>query len=521
MVQRFDKIITPAIIGILLLSSTILANAEFCLPKNEEIIISSQDFTLEEEQFQGITVNFDSEKYAVIVVSRYYGSWYLGQHNFNITQFLENVSQYYLWYLTDAMHIYEMLQDTYGYDDEHIILLVKELQNLTIPPWNFELPDGFNLSWIDYESNEANIEAVLDSFKPGGDRALSSQDSLFYCFIDHGGNEMVDDWDYDEDWPSPESHVVGGYWTDKNLAYDNYTSTNAVFRPLNIQYQNDWTQDLTLTINPPITIKGFRVNARFYKETKIGNLVIPQILDEMKIEFYNGNEKQAETSLSKWANNKWTYYTYEGEEHSVDKVKIRFHKNSSFGFFVHPAIVNEFDFLTVDGDGSIGQTYFGCNFEDIFDFVRYIFGNDVQKLYDYELADYFGEIEGKITFVLQPCDSGGFIEELSGDDRIICTASRGFQIADEWIGPFIKSLRKLDTDGDGKIDGDLYPEDGEISILEAYRYAADFVELKHPGEYQPLIDDNADSVGHTFYETNYYDYETEGKEGYNAASAFL
>jgi len=66
---------------------------------------------------------------------------------------------------------------------------------------------------------------------------------------------------------------------------------------------------------------------------------------------------------------------------------------------------------------------------------------------------------------------------------------------------------------------DLYPPDGKVSILEAYRYAADYV-AGQPVIQHPLIDDNGDTDGHHFLESG-YDPLNPDKDGYLAANTFI
>lgn len=51
---------------------------------------------------------------------------------------------------------------------------------------------------------------------------------------------------------------------------------------------------------------------------------------------------------------------------------------------------------------------------------------------------------------------------------------------------------------------DLYPEEGKISIFEAYMYTAKLANNDYPREFHPLIDDNGDFIGHHYFETNYF-----------------
>jgi len=519
--QKIRKIIMSVLIVTIMLLSTMTAHAGLEESKQiklsrdfEEDSIPDYDQKQAQNQLRVKPVSSIPKKFAVIMVGRYYGLWKWGNLSYN----LERIQDYYTWYLHDAGKMYTTLQDTYGYDNDSIYLLVKLL-----PPY-FTIPDSFNTDWIDYNSTEENLETILNNFKPDGENELSEQDSLLFCFIDHGGNEKVNYYyndHYMNEFISLDDHI-GTNWVNEYKAYDTYsenvhyvyhdTGTGAVFRKI----QSGWSDPLILTTDEIKTIKGFRIFAKK-----------KDYFDQMNVTFYNGNEVVKSLTLTKWPNYKYKYVEFEGEEIQVNKVKIRFHENNpNWGFGTNWAVVRDFNIWEVDSCGEVGKTYFGCPLQSIPDFLKWIFGIDVQKLYDFELMFYSNGIKAKMIFVLQPCFSGGFIGELSGENRIVCTASRGFEEADGWFGPFRRALNKIDENGDGIPDADLYPQDGNISILEAYRYAADFVESNHPpGSQHPLIDDNNDGIGHHMYETNYYydpnDPDNPNRDGSLAADTFL
>jgi uncharacterized repeat protein (TIGR02543 family) len=164
-----------------------------------------------------------------------------------------------------------------------------------------------------------------------------------------------------------------------------------------------------------------------------------------------------------------------------------------------------------------GSTYFGCPFLELSDFIKFLFdylripnpwdGDSGQRLWDYDLASYISGNQGTCIFELQPCNSGGFIDELSGDKRIICTSSRVDQVADDWFVGFTEGLTS------------------EGSIADAYEAAVLFVKNHleaHPNvtRYDPLIDDNSDHIG-SYFDEDGYDPETYGKDGYLASRTFL
>lgn len=162
------------------------------------------------------------------------------------------------------------------------------------------------------------------------------------------------------------------------------------------------------------------------------------------------------------------------------------------------------------------DTFFGFpyEFDSIRDIISYfIFKQNVgeYRLYDWELAQYLENIHSaKKIFILQPCFSGGFVNDLSGINHIVCTASREDEYAAEsWIEPFIRGLAgKADANGDDK-----------ISILEAYEYAARKVNEKTSNEH-PLLDDNDDGIGHHYSDVG-YDPTNPNDDGYVSARTYL
>ena len=120
-----------------------------------------------------------------------------------------------------------------------------------------------------------------------------------------------------------------------------------------------------------------------------------------------------------------------------------------------------------------------------------------ERVYDRELNEYTQMIHARrIIFVLQPCFSGGFINDLSGSNRVILTASTEAQLANApFIGIFYHGLNGSAND---------INQDGRISLGEVYEYIAKNVSewiQKYPdgngGRFQfPLIDDNGDKIGH-------------------------
>lgn len=162
------------------------------------------------------------------------------------------------------------------------------------------------------------------------------------------------------------------------------------------------------------------------------------------------------------------------------------------------------------------NTFFGFPYEfnSIIDVIYYFIfkkNQETYKLYDWELSEYLENIyAGKMIFILQPCYSGGFINDLSSINRIILSASRETELATaSWIEPLISGLNgNADANGDKK-----------ISILEAYEYAARKVNEKTSDEH-PMLDDNSDGIGHHYTEVG-YDPTIPDSDGYLAGRTYL
>lgn len=480
-----------------------------------------------------------AKKYAVIMVGRYSGPT-IFSYLANITAFLEQANLSYYWFLKAAGMMYNTLHDIYGYDENSIFLLVHMLPVIIYQGKTYfnTIPTTFNTSWLNYDSTKENLETVLSTFEPDGANALDGQDQLFICFIDHGGNENENYihgiWDefYHYEFVAPDNYEnTNWFLRSEENAYDHSvgnegssvtfnTDTYAVYnRPTGGKV---WSDDLILKTNEIKTVKGFRINAR--KDAK---------LSKMNITFCNDNTDIKTVTLDNWPDQGYKYVEFEDETIQINKVKISFYDNDTKGFLFHPAKVYDFNlWLSGFGCGEIGQTYFGCPFITIPEYLKYLWsilwggdGSSTEKLYDDDLRSYTGAINqnAKIIFALQPCMSGGFISELSGPNRIVCTASRGCELAEaSWVEPFTWALSG--TYGDPDNDGN--GNDGKISIFEAYQLAAENVENwlnNHPNwpPQHPLLDDNGDCIGHHFSEANYYDSTDSTKDGYFTAHTFL
>ena len=106
-----------------------------------------------------------------------------------------------------------------------------------------------------------------------------------------------------------------------------------------------------------------------------------------------------------------------------------------------------------------------------------LWGNE-DNLYPQDLSDYVKDIKaGYITFVLGQCFSGGFIDALKADNRLLLAAcgkdekswTRPDIPYDEFVSLFTSALSHVNI-FDEEVDAD-YDKDGVVTLLEAYRYA--------------------------------------------------
>ncbi len=108
------------------------------------------------------------------------------------------------------------------------------------------------------------------------------------------------------------------------------------------------------------------------------------------------------------------------------------------------------------------------------------------RLYDYELKEFTFNINARrILFILQPCHSGGFINDLSKENHIIITSCNEGEVAGDFLGPLNNGL-----DGEADLNADE-----KISLSEAFMYGLENIREYYPKIY-PLIDDDGDKIGH-------------------------
>ena len=116
------------------------------------------------------------------------------------------------------------------------------------------------------------------------------------------------------------------------------------------------------------------------------------------------------------------------------------------------------------------------------------------NIYDYELSALLKEFKAKkIIIILTPCNSGGFIDDLSGENRIVITSTEPTEKnAADFAGYVINALgNKEDRNGDGKTQMSEVFEYATEQVGKWYEQKNIQVVAEHP-----LLDDNADGIGH-------------------------
>jgi hypothetical protein len=116
------------------------------------------------------------------------------------------------------------------------------------------------------------------------------------------------------------------------------------------------------------------------------------------------------------------------------------------------------------------------------------------NLSDIEMAGMFKNVErDKLVFVFSPCNSGGFIDDLSGKNIVVITSTRKDETnSAAFIEPFLASF-----DGTGDTNSD-----GKVSFAEAFNYASNNVSEQYINNNWGAItehaqlDDNGDAISH-------------------------
>ncbi len=134
------------------------------------------------------------------------------------------------------------------------------------------------------------------------------------------------------------------------------------------------------------------------------------------------------------------------------------------------------------------------------------------KLPDFEMSEIFEDIKrDKLIFVFSPCNSGGFIDNLSGKNTIVISSTREDETnRAAFIEPFLASF-----DGIGDANSD-----GKISFAEAFNYASENVRKQYIDQgWRELtehaqLDDNGDKISNEEPIPN-------GGDGYLAEDTYL
>lgn len=114
------------------------------------------------------------------------------------------------------------------------------------------------------------------------------------------------------------------------------------------------------------------------------------------------------------------------------------------------------------------------------------------NLSDIEMAGLFKDIKrDKLIFVFSPCNSGGFVDDLSGNNTVTITSTRKDETnRAAFIEPFLTAF-------DGSGDADM---DGKVSLAEAFNHASASVKQQYIDDSWGMLtehaqlDDNGDKV---------------------------
>jgi len=185
----------------------------------------------------------------------------------------------------------------------------------------------------------------------------------------------------------------------------------------------------------------------------------------------------------------------------------------------------------IDGDGNVTDKWVGI------DECLYLEGSEqnpyypFKEYYDDEFAANLTSVEyGKLVIAILACYGGGFIDDLSGPNRIIMTAANetytGWSIGDDGFSPWsealIDALHGKDTywnyekqvlaHGNETIDAD-FNEDGHVDMNETWCYAWENDVARLNGNETNWLDDDGNQRPTYLNETD----QLDDNDGYNAS----
>lgn len=128
-----------------------------------------------------------------------------------------------------------------------------------------------------------------------------------------------------------------------------------------------------------------------------------------------------------------------------------------------------------------------------------VFSVYADRITDDELRSYLAPITAQTVIIMEPCMSGGFIEDLSGPNRIIMTATEEETVS--FGNGFIRNVARAFTginypDSSGDPATADANHDGFVDFAEAFNFAA--ANDYGPHMEIPQYDDSGDGVSHPF-----------------------
>jgi len=416
----------------------------------------------------------------------------------------------------DVNFTYNMLIEHYNYTPDRIYLLNHNGIN----------PDGQKPNnMIDFAATKSNIAQVFNNLAS----TLDEDDFLFFWSTDHAGGyfgpgteyygftyhkpeiDPGDELDYLESDFKLRSFFTGGYYSCNhgmevwkvrydwhpvyncyNMYRNKYVST---FSDIYFEAPNASLSDYDIFIECFIDLLLGDTNRNGYVETGTGEVYdydgdgnppydpVTETFDEGdwgSIDYYYDDITDLNTVVP---GNTYVIFDY-GLDNRVD-LDINYDPGNLEVDATDIDNQGLFDGVDVNDDGDMDDS---VSIDESISLYS-------SRLFDDELKFYLATLNPQVTVVfLEPCFSGGFVWDLSGPSRVICTATVEEDVS--WGNDFVRAFTSAlhgENEFGYPVNADQNGDD-KISIVEAFNYAA---ENDYTGEV-PQYEDNGDGTSHAY-----------------------
>jgi hypothetical protein len=410
-------------------------------------------------------------------------------------------------YWTDMTVVYETLVDVHGFDPANVFLLNYKGKDPDGNPdpridGNGTIPDV--LSTFQYVESVADENDLVMIWVTDHGRGYSGSESPYYGYLD--GNVSVDPGDEEDylesEWKLRSLYTGGNYRRNHGLnewamRYKYYSSDRIhVYRRMYMSnFVNMYTNETGVISDNDVYIEEFMdyLEGDFNRDGYI-NASAGEVFD-----FDGDSNPPYDDTTKTYDEDDWGSIDNYTDNYNRVITKVPGNNYTIFDAGLDNRLDIDINYnpsaLEVDGtDLDNAGLFDGIDVNDDGDMNDWVSIDEMlvmpnKDMSDDMFADGVRDIKAlRTTYVFLPCFSGGFIDDLSGVNRAIATATveELTSAGNAFIRQMAYAFKYEKSTGLADLNGD-----GNVSFREAFNYTSNLISWD-----VPQYDDNGDAVGH-------------------------